>query len=88
MGVYEAIAALPPGKRLLYQGAGGTTVVIDVDVTTSGAVYAVVRTQTPDDTGQPRVSGRGYAISARADCHLLEQALRDLGIDPDSYRVI
>jgi hypothetical protein len=41
MGLYEAMTTLPTGKRLQYQGADGTTVVIEVDVTASGAVYAV-----------------------------------------------
>jgi hypothetical protein len=88
MGLYEAMTTLPPGKHLQYQGADGTAVVIEVDVTASGAVYAVMRTQTLDATRHPRSRSRGYAISGRADCRLLEQAVRDLGLDPDQYRVI
>jgi hypothetical protein len=88
MNLYDALHALPADKRLQYEGAGGTTAVIDVDVTTSGALYTVLRAQTTNSIGQPRATSHGYAINARADCRILEQALRDLGMDPDAYRVI
>jgi hypothetical protein len=88
MSLYDALISLPADKHLQYEGADGTSAVIDVEVTAAGILYTVLRAQTTDTTGQPRAASRGYAISARADCHLLEQALRDLGIDPDTYRVI
>jgi hypothetical protein len=86
-GLYEAIATLPPGKHLQYHRANGITVALDVDVTVTGAWYTVLRAQTIDVMGQPRVTRRGYTISRRADCRELDQALRDLGIDPDAYTV-
>jgi len=88
MNLYDALHALPADKRLQYAGADGTTAVIDVDVTTSGILYTVLRARTTNSLGQPRATSHGYAINARADCRLLEQALRDLGMDPATYRVI
>jgi hypothetical protein len=88
MGLYEAINTLPSGKRLQYQGADGTTGVLDVEVTATGTLYTVLRNQRIDATGKPRVTSRGYAICTRADCRVLEQSLRDLGINPDNYSVI
>ena len=88
MSLYDAIKSLPADKRLEYQGAHGTTAVIDVEVTASGALYTVLRAQTTDSMGQPRATSRGYTISARADCRDIEQSLRDLGIDPDKYSIV
>jgi hypothetical protein len=88
MSLYDAIASLPSDKRLTYEGAQGTTAVIDVEVTAAGIFYTVLRAQTPDSMGQPKTASRGYIISTRADCRDLEQALRDLGIDPDKYRIV
>ena len=88
MNLYDALRALPADKRLKYEGVGGVTAVIDVEVTASGALYTILRAQATDSMGQPRVTSRGYSISARAECRGLEQALRDLGLDPDKYSVI
>ena len=86
MSLYDALKALPADKRLS-MGLHGATAVISVEVTTSGALYTVLRAQVNDSTGNPRVMARGYAISERADCRDLEQALRDLGVDPDQYNI-
>lgn len=88
MSLYDALISLPADKCLQYDGADGTTAVIDVDVTATGILYTVLRAQTTDSKGQPRATSRGYAISARAECRVLEQALRDLGMDPATYSVI
>jgi hypothetical protein len=87
MRLYDAMTSLPAGKRLQYADARGTTAVIDVEVTTAGTLYAVLRAQTTGAMGQPWATSRGYAMSARADCRGLEQALRDLGLDPDHYSI-
>jgi hypothetical protein len=87
MSLYDALKALPADKRLKYAGLHSATAVISVEVTTSGALYTVLRAQVNDSTGNPRVMARGYAISERADCRGLEQALRDLGVDPDQYNI-
>jgi len=88
MSLYDAMQSLPADKRLQYEGANGTTAIIDVEITASGGLFAVLRSQTRDSMGQPKATSRGYAISARAECRALEQSLRDLGIDPDAYRVV
>jgi hypothetical protein len=88
MSLYDALRSLPTDKRLRYEGPRGATALISVDVTTSGALYIVLRAQAHDSMGNPRVTTRGYAISTRVDCRDLEQALRDLGVDPDHYRVV
>jgi hypothetical protein len=88
MSLYDALISLPTDKRLQYEGADGTTAVIDVEVTAAGILYTVLRAQTTDSWGQPRATSHAYAISARAECRGLEQALRDLGIDPATYSVV
>ena len=88
MSFYDALKALPADKRLKYEGPHGATALISVEVTTSGALYTIVRTQAHDSAGNPIVTTRGYAISGRADCQGLELALRDLGIGPDKYSVV
>jgi hypothetical protein len=88
MSLYDALKALPTDKRLTYEGPHGATAVITVEVTASGALFATLRVQTAYSMGQPRVTSRGYAINARADCRDMETALRDLGIDPDQYRIV
>jgi hypothetical protein len=88
MSLYDAIRSLPADKRLQYDGPHGASARISVEVTTSGAWYTVFRAQANDSMGNPRVTTRGYAISTRADCRDLEQALRDLGVDPNHYHII
>ena len=88
MSLYDAMKSLPADKRLKYEGANGTTAVIDVEITVSGGLFAVLRSQTSDSMGQPKATSRGYAISARAECRALEQSLQDLGLDPDTYRIV
>ena len=88
MSLYDAMKSLPTDKRLKYEGAHGTTAEIYVEVTAAGALYTILRAQTTDSMGQPRVTSRGYTISSRADCRDIEQSLRDLGLDPDDYHVI
>ena len=88
MSLYDGLKSLPADKRLKYERADGAIGVIDVEVTAAGGLYAVLRAQTPDSMGRPRVTSRGYSISARADCRDIEQALRDLGFDPDKYSIV
>jgi hypothetical protein len=88
MSLYDAMKSLPTDKRLKYEGAPGTIAVIDVEATASGALYTILRAQTTDSMGQPKVTSRGYIINARADCRAVEQSLRDLGIDPDNYNIV
>jgi hypothetical protein len=88
MSLYDTMKSLPADKRLKYEGAHGTTAMIDVEATASGALYTILRAQTTDSMGQPRVTSRGYSVSASADCRDIEQSLRDLGIDPDKYSIV
>lgn len=85
MSLHDALKSLPANRRLHYEGPHGATAVVMVEVTASGALFATLRMQTAYGMGQPRVSSRGYAIHARADCRDMEMALRDLGIDPEQY---
>jgi hypothetical protein len=88
MGLYEAIDSLPSGSRLKYRGPGGVTVYIEVDVQTAGRVDVTVRTETQSGARKPEVTSAVYQGFTRQDCAVQERALRDLGIDPNTYTVI
>jgi hypothetical protein len=88
MGLYEAIDSLPSGSRLKYRGPGGVTVYIEVDVQTAGRVDVTVRTETQSGARKPEVTSAVYQRFTRQDCAVQERALRDLGIDPNTYTVI
>jgi hypothetical protein len=88
MGLYEAIDSLPSGSRLKYRGPGGVTVYIEVDVQTAGRVDVTVRTETQSGARKPEVTSAVYQGFTRQDCAAQERALRDLGIDPNTYTVI
>ncbi len=88
MRLYDVLHPLLAGKHLHFQGADGTTAVIDVEITVTGALYTVLRAHTTDTMGHPRGTSRGYTISARAECRPLDQSLRDLGMDPDKYSIV
>ena len=88
MGLYEAIDSLPSGSRLKYRGPGGVTVYIEVDVQTAGRVDVTVRTETQSGARKPEVTSAVYEGFTRQDCAVQERALRDLGIDPNTYTVI
>jgi hypothetical protein len=88
MSLYDALQSLPANRRLTYAGPHGATAVVTVEVTASGALFATLRVQTAYSIGQPRVTSRGYAIHARADCRDMEMALWDLGMDPEQYAIV
>jgi hypothetical protein len=88
MGLYEAIDSLPSGSRLKYRGAGGVTVFIEVDVQSAGRIDVTVRKETHSGARKPDVTSAIYERFNRQDCVAQEQALRDLGIDPNTYTVI
>jgi hypothetical protein len=88
MGLYEAIDSLPSGSRLKYRGAGGVTVFIEVDVHSVGRLDVTVRKETPAGARKPDVTSAVYQGFNRQDCATQERALRDLGIDPNTYTVV
>ena len=88
MGLYEAIDSLPSGSRLKYRGAGGVTVFIEVDVQSAGRLDVTVRTETQSGARKPDVTSAVYEGFNRQDCAAQERALRDLGIDPNTYTVV
>jgi hypothetical protein len=82
MGLYEAIDSLPSGSRLKYRGANG------VDVQSAGRLDVTVRKETQSGARKPDVTSAVYQGFNRQDCAAQERALRDLGIDPNTYSVI
>jgi hypothetical protein len=88
MGLYEAIDSLPSGSRLKYRGAGGVTVFIEVDVQSAGRLDVTVRKETHSGARKSDVTSAVYEGFNRQDCAAQERALRDLGIDPNTYTVV
>ena len=88
MGLYEAIDSLPSGSRLKYRGAGGVTVFIEVDVQSAGRLDVTVRKETHTGARKPDVSSAVYQEFNRQACAAQERALRELGIDPNTYTVV
>jgi hypothetical protein len=88
MGLYEAIDSLPSGSRLKYRGAGGVTVLIEVDAHSAGRLDVTVRTETQSGARKPEVTSAVYQRFTRQDCAAQERALRDIGIDPNTYTVV
>jgi hypothetical protein len=82
MTLYTAINALPTGKRLKYEGAGGITIEIEPRVRIPGRLDVVVRKQPAAPGEDPN---HEYLFIDGTWCAAQEQALRDLGIDPESY---
>jgi hypothetical protein len=88
MGLYEAIDSLPSGSRLKYRGAGGMTIFIEVDVQSAGRLDVTVRKETHSGARKPDVSSAVYEGFNRQDCAAQERALRDIGIEPNTYTVV
>jgi len=82
MSLYDIIDALPVGKRLKYEGADGVTIEIEPRVRTPGRLDVVVRKQPVGPGEEPN---HEYLFIDDAWCAAQEQALRDVGIDPNSY---
>jgi hypothetical protein len=88
MGLYEAIDSLPSGSRLKFRGAAGVTIYIDVDVQSAGRLDVTIRKETHSGARKPDVTSAVYQGFNRQDCAAQERALRDLGIDPNTYTVV
>ena len=82
MSLYETIYALPAGKRLKYEGADGVTIEIEPRVRIPGRMDVVIRKQPVAPGEDPN---HEYLFIDGAWCADQEQALRDLGIDPERY---
>ena len=82
MSLYDAIAALPAGKRLMYESADGVTIEIEPRVRVPGRLDVVVRKQ-PTAPGEDPDHERLFVD--RAWCVEEEHVLRELGIDPERY---
>jgi hypothetical protein len=82
MTLYDAIVALPAGKRLKYEGADGVTIEIEPRVRVPGRLDVVIRKQ-PVAPGEEPNHERLFVDDAW--CADLEQVLRELGIDPERY---
>lgn len=82
MTLYDIIAALPTGKCLKYEGADGVTIEIEPRVRVPGRLDVVVRKQ---PVGPGEDPNHECLFIDGAWCAAQEKALRDLGIDPDSY---
>lgn len=82
MTLYDAIAALPAGKRLKYVSADGITIEIEPRVRVPGRLDVMVRKQ-PVSPGEEPNHERLFVDGAW--CADQEQVLRDLGIDPEHY---
>jgi hypothetical protein len=88
MGLYEAIDSLPSGSRLKYRGPGRVTVFIGVDAHAAGRLDVTVRTETQSSAQKPAVTSAVYEGFTRQNCAAQERALRELGIDPNTYTII
>ena len=88
MGLYEAIDSLPSGSRLKYRGAGGVTVFIEVVVQPADRLDVTIRKETHSGARTPDMTSAVYQGFNRQDCAAQERALRDIGIDPNTYTVV
>ena len=88
MSLYGVIYRLPPGKRVQYESADGTTVAFEPFMRVPGRLDVIVRTQSTDTTGKHHEASHEYEGIDREWCERQDEALRGLGIDSNVYTII